>query len=53
MFAYAFAAIANFGILARERVQVLPMFFVLLAVPPARRTGRAATSRRRPRSARP
>ena len=37
MFAYAFAAIANFGILARERVQVLPMFFVLLAVPPARR----------------
>ena len=33
MFAYAFAAIANFGILARERIQVLPYFFVLLAVP--------------------
>ncbi|MGZ4759800.1 MAG: hypothetical protein ACXV95_12130 [Acidimicrobiales bacterium] len=37
MFAYAFAAIANFGILARERVQLIPLFFVLLAVPPARR----------------
>ena len=37
MFCYAFAALANFGILARERVQVIPMFFVLLAVPPARR----------------
>lgn len=37
MFAYAFAALANFGILARERVQVTPLFFVLLAVPPARR----------------
>jgi hypothetical protein len=30
----AFSAIANFGILARERVQVLPLFLVLLAVPP-------------------
>jgi hypothetical protein len=31
-FVLAFSSIANFGILARERVQVLPMFFVLLCV---------------------
>lgn len=31
-FAYAFASIENFGILARQRVQVLPLLFVLLAV---------------------
>jgi hypothetical protein len=37
MFAYAFAALANFGILARERVQLTPLFFVLLSMPPARR----------------
>ena len=37
MFTYAFAAIANFGILARERIQVLPFVFVLLAVPAWRR----------------
>ena len=28
MFGYAFSAIANFGILTRERVQVLPFLFV-------------------------
>ena len=33
MFAYAFSAIANFGILARERVQVLPFLFVPLSLP--------------------
>jgi hypothetical protein len=33
----AFASISNFGILARERVQLLPFFFVLLAVPGGRR----------------
>ena len=33
MFVYAFSAISNFGILARQRVQVLPFVFVLLAVP--------------------
>jgi hypothetical protein len=38
-FVLAFSSIANFGILARERAQVLPMFFVLLcvAVPPITR----------------
>jgi hypothetical protein len=30
-FAYAFASIENFGILARQRTQVLPVLFVLLA----------------------
>jgi hypothetical protein len=29
----AFSAVSNLGILARERVQLLPFFFVLLAVP--------------------
>ena len=36
-FVVAFASIANFGILARERVQLLPFFLVLLAMPGARR----------------
>lgn len=31
-FVYAFAAIENFGILARQRTQVLPFVFVLLAL---------------------
>ena len=33
MFFFAFATIANFGILARERSQVMPFMFVLLAIP--------------------
>jgi hypothetical protein len=33
MFGYAFSAIANFGILTRERVQVLPFLFVPLSLP--------------------
>jgi hypothetical protein len=35
VFILGFSAIANFGLLARERVQVLPLFLVLLTVPPA------------------
>ena len=42
-FVVAFASIANFGILARERVQLLPFFFVLLAVQDRRRHGPAAS----------
>jgi hypothetical protein len=34
VFVLAFSSIANFGILARQRVQVLPFLFVLLAIPP-------------------
>jgi hypothetical protein len=38
-FVLAFSSLANFAILARERVQVLPMFFALLcvSVPPLTR----------------
>jgi hypothetical protein len=32
-FVWAFSTIANFGILVRERVQVYPLLFVLLALP--------------------
>jgi hypothetical protein len=35
-FAFAFSSIGNFGILARQRVQMLPFVFVLLALPRAR-----------------
>jgi hypothetical protein len=34
----AFSAIANFGILARERDQLFPFFFVLLCMPIRERT---------------
>ena len=36
-FGYAFSAIANFGILTRERVQALPYLFVPLSLPKWRR----------------
>jgi hypothetical protein len=42
-FVVAFASIANFGILARERVQLLPFFLVLLAAPRSRRAAPATT----------
>ena len=44
LFVFAFSSIANFGILARERTQVLPFFLVLLAVPAARRVPEQAKS---------
>ena len=34
LFVVAFSAFANFGLLARERAQLLPLFVVLLCVPP-------------------
>jgi len=34
VFVLGFSSIANFGILARQRVQVLPFLFILLAIPP-------------------
>ncbi|HEX2375354.1 MAG TPA: hypothetical protein VHO93_15345, partial [Actinomycetota bacterium] len=37
LFVFAFSTISNFGILARERTQVLPFFLVLLAIPALRR----------------
>lgn len=40
-FIYAFSNFANFGIVTRERVQVLPFVLVFLALPAATRSGRA------------
>lgn len=42
-FVYAFSAFSNFGILARQRVQVMPFFFVLLCLPEWRRLGTTTT----------
>jgi hypothetical protein len=36
MFVIAFSSISNFGIMTRQRTQVLPLFLVLLALPDAR-----------------
>lgn len=36
MFVYVFAFIGNFGILARQRVQLLPFLFVLIALTPGK-----------------
>lgn len=38
LFAYAFSAIGNFGILTRERVQLYPLLLVLVCVPAGIRT---------------
>ncbi len=37
IFFFAFGTISNFGILARQRSQVMPFVFVLLALYPATR----------------
>lgn len=39
LFVYAFSRIANFGLLARQRVQLYPLFLVLLALPASSRRG--------------
>jgi hypothetical protein len=41
-FIVAFSSVANFGLLARERVQLLPVFLALLAVPPPEERGAGA-----------
>jgi hypothetical protein len=38
IFIIGFSAVANFGLLARERVQLLPFYLVLLAIPPRDRS---------------
>ncbi len=55
MFCYVFAFIANFGILARQRAQVLPFLFILLALPAFtdRRPVRGRDSASRPAHAAP
>lgn len=37
MFIFAFSSFANFGLLARQRVQLIPIFLVLLSIPPRKR----------------
>src|SRR5207245_2937734 len=37
LFVVAFSSFANFGILVRERIQLYPLFFVLLSIPPPAR----------------
>jgi hypothetical protein len=34
LFIVAFSAVANFGLLARERAQLLPLYLVLVSIPP-------------------
>jgi hypothetical protein len=38
LFVLAFSSFANFGLLARERVQLFPLFVLLLSIPPKTRT---------------
>jgi hypothetical protein len=45
LFVIVFSSIANFGILTRQRVQVLPLYLVLLAIPPVEKKNES--SRRR------
>jgi hypothetical protein len=37
LFIVAFSSLANFGLLARERVQLFPLFLVLISIPPRSR----------------
>ena len=46
LFCAAYSGIANFGVLARQRVQLLPFYLVLLSVPPKRKRRRASRFRR-------
>ena len=39
VFIYAFSSIGNFGILARQRIQMLPFIFVLVSLPRTRQAG--------------
>ncbi len=44
MFSFAFSSFGNFGLLARERVQVFPLALVVLALPPASPSRRSPPS---------
>jgi len=48
LFIIAFSSFANFGLLARERVQLYPLFLVLFSIPPTTLTTSAPSSRPRP-----
>lgn len=45
LFVVAFSGVANFGILARQRVQLLPLYLFLLSIPPVTRMARHAPGR--------
>ncbi len=51
MFCYVFAFVANFGILARQRSQLLPFVFVLAALPITEKAQRRAATFRQQRAA--
>jgi hypothetical protein len=42
LFVYGFSSFANYGILVRQRVQVLPFLLVFVAMPPLRSGKRRA-----------
>lgn len=46
IFCWGFSSIGNFGILARQRVLMLPLLLVLLALPPVRRDVHKAVRKR-------
>jgi cell division septum initiation protein DivIVA len=47
MFVVAFSGVANFGLLARERVQLLPFYLVLFSIPPRKEQAMTNELRRR------
>jgi cell division septum initiation protein DivIVA len=47
MFVIAFSGVANFGLLARERVQLLPFYLVLFSIPPRKEQAMTNELRRR------
>jgi hypothetical protein len=49
LFLVAYSSFANFGLLARQRVQLYPLFLVLFSLPPIN-AARPATSRSQPAS---
>lgn len=51
-FVVAFSVVSNFGILARQRVQVWPLFLILLCIPQFDRKGRGAAADSAARSVR-
>jgi hypothetical protein len=39
LFIFAFSSFANFGLMNRQRVQLIPIFLILLCIPPPKRWG--------------
>jgi hypothetical protein len=39
LFIFAFSSFANFGLMNRQRVQVIPIFLMLLSIPPRKKSG--------------